>query len=161
MSLSTPIKSLALGSKILYLYLDGQTPLVECEGLFFSHIWVLVQQLPLLSNLSYLKEFAEISNYLWKGLEFQFIESIANYQISYRTQVEFELKNPSDVFPYRLTDFKIFDVSVMQEPYLEEGNLIYYVFQGATGIPYRVVCPFPYTSTSTLVHYQILPILDI
>jgi hypothetical protein len=69
-----------------------------------------------------------------------------------------EKKHPSDVFPYRLTDYKIFDVSVMHDPCVEEGHLLYFVYHTTTGLPYRVVCPFPYTSTSTVIHYQILPI---
>jgi hypothetical protein len=158
MSLPTPIKDIAVGSRTLRLIMQDQTPLVECEGNFFNHVWLLGQSVACLSDPAYLKEFAEISNFLWKGLQFQFIDQIANYQKFYTEQVELEKKYPSDVFLYRLTDYKIFDVSVMHDPRLEEERLSYFVYQTTTGIPYRVVCPFPYTSTSALVHYQILPI---
>lgn len=155
---SSTTKKIFVGPYTLRLFMQNQTPLVEWEGQFFNHIWLLSQQLPHLSDFSYIKEFAEISNFLWKGLQFQFIHQIADYQQFYKEQVELEIKCPSDVFPYRLTDYKIFDVSVMHDPHLEEDHLSYFVYQSTTGLPYRVVCPFPYISTSTLVHYQILPI---
>lgn len=157
MSIPIPIKEISTDLYSLRLLMHDQTPLVECAGHFFNHIWLLVQHVPALSEISYLKEFAEISNFLWKAQQYQFIDQIAEYQKFYTEQVEREKKCPSDVFAYRLTDYKIFDVSVMHDPYVEEGQLLYFVYQTATALPYRVVCPFPYTSTSTVVHYQILP----
>jgi hypothetical protein len=158
MSFSTTIKEIPLGPYTLRLLMQDQIPLVEWENNFFNHVWLLSQHLSPLSDPAYLKEFAEISNFLWKGLQFQFIDQIAHYQKFYIEQVELEKKYSSDVFPYRLTDYKLFDVSVMHAPRLENGHLFYFVYNTTTGLPYRVVCPFPYTSTSTLVHYQILPI---
>lgn len=158
MTNSTLIKEMPIGPFILGLHLQNDTPFVEFNKQLFPHVWLLNQQFPLLSQPTYLKEFAEISNFLWKGLQFQFINPIADYQKFYIQQVELEKKFHSDVFPYRLTDYKIFDVSIMHDPRLEEENLKYFVYQTSTGLPYRVVCPFPYTSASTLVHYQILPV---
>lgn len=158
MSFPSAIKEISVGPYTLSLVMRDQTPLVEYEGHFFNHVWLLNQQLSYLSDLNYLPEFAEISNFLWKGLEFQFIENIVDYQKFYIEQIELEKKFPSDVFPYRLTDYKIFDISVMHQPHVENEQLSYFVYHVTTAIPYRVICPFPYTSTSTLVHYQILPI---
>ena len=152
------VKEISLGPSTLRLLMQDQTPVVEREGEFFNHIWLLTQHFPLLSDPAYIRQFAEISNFLWKGLQFQFIDQIENYQSFYIEQVELEKKCPTDVFQYRLTDYKIFDVSVMHDPCLEEGQLLYFVYQTSTGLPYRVVSPFPYTAASTLVHYQILPI---
>jgi hypothetical protein len=160
MSIPTLVKELSTGPYTLHLLLQGQTPLVEFDNQAFAHLWLLVQQLPLLCEGNYLKEFAEISNFFWKGVQYQCIDCIPDYQKHYVTQVELEKKHPSDVFPYRLTDYKIFDVSCMHDPRVEDGNLLYFVYNTTTGLPYRVVCPFPYASTSMLVHYQILPIKD-
>lgn len=160
MSDSTLFKEVLIGPHLLRLLVQNQNPLIEFKKQLFSHVWLLNQQLPILSEHSYIKEFAQVSNFLWKGLQFQFIEHVPDYQKFYIQQVELEKKFSSDVFPYRLTDYKIFDVSIMRDPHLdmEEKNLIYFVYQTATGLPYRVICPFPYTSHSTLVHYQVLPI---
>lgn len=158
MSFPVLFREITIGPYTLHLLMQDQIPLVKFEDQCFNHLWLLVQHIPLLSDLTYLKEFAVISNFLWKGLQFDFIDYIANYQKYYDEQVELERKCPSDIFPYRLTDYKIFDISVMHDPCVEEGNLLYFVYHVSTGLPYRVVCPFPYTSTSTLVHYQILPI---
>lgn len=158
MTFTNSVKEIPLGPYTLRLIMQDQTPLIECDGEVFNHVWLLSQHIAILSDPAYIKQFAEISNFLWKGLQFQFIEDVVDYQNFYIEQIELEKKCPSDVFQYRLTDYKIFDVSVMHEPLLDEGQLFYYVYNTSTALPYRVVCPFPYSATSTLVHYQILPI---
>ena len=152
------VKEIVAGGEAILLLLQDQAPVIEFREQRFNHLWMLCQACVPLTSPVYLNEFAEVSNFLWKGESFQFIAQIADYQKNYTSQIELEKKHPTDVFPYRLTDYKIFDVSVMHEPRLIEGNLHYYVFNSSTGLPYRVVCPFPYTSLSTLVHYQILPL---
>src|ERR1700722_6612515 len=100
MSFPSAIKQISMGPHILRLLMHDQAPMVECDGHAFNHIWLLAQNFSLISDPTYLKEFAEISNFLWKGLQFQFIDEIANYQKYYTEQVEWEKKCPSDVFPY-------------------------------------------------------------
>lgn len=151
-------KEVLVGPHIVRLLLRNENPFVEFERQIFSHVWLLSQQLNLLSDSIYLKEFAEIANFLWKGLQFKFIENIQEYQNYYIQQIDLEKKFPTDIFPCRLTDYQIFDVSVMHHPILDEGQLLFFVYQESTNLPYRVVCPFPYISSSTLVHYQVLPI---
>lgn len=154
------IKEILLGQDSLALILKGQTPLIEWNNRAFTHLWSVVDQFPLLSDPRFIKEFAEVSNFLWKGIQFRCIASIPDYQEQYWERIELEKKNPADLFEYRLTDYKTFDVSVMHEPRIEEDQLIYFVYQVSTGLPYKVVCPFPYPHDSTLVHYQILPVLE-
>lgn len=152
------IKEITLDHHTLRLLMEGETPVVEREGEFFHHIWHLSLQFPPLSDPASIVPFAEISNFLWKGLQFQFLDQVEDYQRFYIEQIELEQKCPTDIFQYRFTDFKIFDVSVMHPPRLEDGELFYFVYNTTNGLPYRVVCPFPYTVSSTVVHYQILPL---
>jgi hypothetical protein len=152
------VKEIFLGTNHLRLLTTDEIPCVEWEDQFYNHIWLLVQKIPAFSDPRHLKEFSEVSNFLWKGLSFQFINCITDYQKFYLEQIELEKNHPGDIFPFRLTDYKIFDVSIMHEPRLQEGHLSYFVYNNETGLPYRVVCPFPYNSNSTLVHYQILPL---
>lgn len=154
------LKEILIGFRTIRLYLNGDVPLAECEGQEYNLLWLLVHKVSELSDPQYTKEFSEISNFFWKGIQFQTIDSIPDFQKSYVEQVELEKRYQGDVFPYRLTDYKIFEVSIMHPPLLEDGTLYYYVYHVSTGLPYRVVCPFPYVSTSTLVHYQILPIKE-
>lgn len=158
MDSSLIIKELTIGGETLRLLIKDQIPLVEFNNQLINHIWILCQQFTSLNNPAFLSEFAEVSNFLWKGLHFLFIEQICEYRNNYVRQVELEQKHSGDVFPYRLTDYKIFDVSVMHEPRLVDGQLHYFVCHAETGIPYRVVCPFPYLCQNPIVHYQILPI---
>lgn len=160
MSQQLLIKNIKVGPHLISLTLQDQTPIVECEKKPFANIWLLADQIKELNQESYLCQFAEISNFFWKGLSFQFIHSIPEYQEQYRARVKLEQQHPADLFEYRLTDFKLFDVAVMHAAKVEQGQLSYYVYNTSNGLPYRVVCPFPYTnSTSTFVHYQILPVL--
>lgn len=152
------IKEISLGPYTLRLLMHNQTPLVERDGEFYNHIWLLCQQLPLLSDPAHISIFAEIANFLWKGLQFQFIDQIADYQRFYNEQVDLERRCPTDIFQFRLTDFKIFDVSVMHEPRIDGNELSFFVYHASSALPYRVVSPFPYIEASALVHYQILPI---
>lgn len=158
--LSTEIyRTIDLGPYIVQLNLSEGAFLASFNNEIFVNLWLLVQKLPLLSEPIYIKQFAQISNFFWKGPFFEVVTNIAEYQNRYLRQLELEKKHSTDVFPYRLTDYQIFDVSVMHDPELIEGQMIYFVYQTKTGIPYRVDCPFPYLSTSTFVHYRILPIL--
>lgn len=155
------IKEIAVGSDVVSLFIQDQVPVVECQHQKFLNVWLLVDHIHDLSHPHYMQEFAEISNFFWKGTQFQFIHSISDYQKHYIEQIELEQHHPADVFEYRLTDFKIFDVSSMHHPKVEHGKLSYFVYNTQTGLPYKVVCPFPYTtSASTFVHYQLLPILE-
>lgn len=158
MSFASLIREIAVGSDQVRLLMEDQSPAAEFQGQIIHQLWILCQQCNLLTDTAYLKEFAVISNFLWKGTSFQFIDQIEEYQKNYYAQIERENKYPADVFPYRLTDYKIFDLSAMHDPRLIEERLHFYVSNTATGLPYRVICPFPYTSLSTLVHYQILPL---
>lgn len=154
------IKSLQIGSDKVFLVLKNQNPFVEYNDETLSHLWFLIEKLPALSNPKHIRHFAEIANFFWKGLQYQCINSIETYQKNYQDQVELEKQYPADIFPYRLTDYKIFDVSVMHEPRIDRGNLTFFVYNVQTGLPYRVVSPFPYPLASTRIHYQILPILE-
>ncbi len=155
------VKEIIIENDIISLFIQDQLPIVECYHQRFINIWLLCDQIKALSHLDYINEFAEIANFFWKGLQFQFIHSITHYQHHYRERIKLEMEHPADVFEYRLTDFKLFDVSVMHEPQVKDGQLSYFVYNTSNGLPYRVICPFPYTtSTSTVVHYQLLPILN-
>lgn len=153
------MKEVSVGRRKISLFLQDQAPIVEVDHQRFLNVWLLVDEVKELAQLDFVKEFAEISNFFWKGNQFKIVESIPAYQRHYREQVELEKRQPADLFAYRLTDFKIFDVSMMHDPRVVGGQLSYFVYHSETHLPYRVQCPFPYTPTSTRVHYQILPLL--
>jgi hypothetical protein len=153
-------KYIKVGSHTVSLCWNDQLPVAKYLDQIYPHIWLLVNQLPELSHPEYLVSFAQLSNFLWKGKQFKYIECIKTYQNHYKERIELERRYPSDLFEYRLTDYHIFDVSIMHEPRIESNQLIYFTYQTSTGLPYKVVCPFPYISNSSTVHYQILPIID-
>ncbi len=160
MTLKASILTLSFGQDVLQLCLHDNAPVVEYQDKVYKHLWNLVEEVKDLSNLSHINIFALVANFFWKGTEFQYIESIPDYQKQYHDRINYERQYSADVFEFRLTDYKIFDVSVMHEPIIEEGQIIFFVCNLSNGLPYRVVAPFPYNVTSTLVHYQILPFLE-
>lgn len=159
MSMNTRIRDIYLGQTTINLNLKNNKPYAYLNNQEFSYLWFLVDKVPQLSEPHYLREFCEISNFFWKGVQFEFIDSIQAYQQQYIERIEMEYNNPADIFPYRLTDFAIFDISVMHEPKIEGDMLSFYVYNVTNGLPYCVICPYPYPVKSTQVHYQILPLL--
>ena len=160
MTTTARVKEVKVGKEIIHLTLCDQTPQAEWNNQVFTHIWFLLADMKDLSDPIHIESFADISNFFWKGVRFQRIYAIKEFQQQYVKQVELERSNPADIFPYRLTDFKIFDVSVIHEAKIEDNQLIYFVYNVSNGLPYRVVCLFPYPKASTYVHYQILPLLE-
>lgn len=160
MILKKILNKIQIGSQTLSLRLEEFTPVAEFKKQNFKHLWGLIEACPELSELSYLEEFALISNFFWKADTFQYIDVIAEYQDFYSKRVHLEMQKRDNVEDYRLTDFKIFDVSGMHPPKVIDNQLIYFTFNKASRLPYRVVCPFPYPIQSTYVHYQILPTLS-
>ena len=160
MSENYAVKMILCGPHVFHLIVENQIHSVEYNDKKFIHLVQLVEELPLLSQVDHIKIFTQLAEFFWKGFSFECVENIASYKDNYVNQVQLERKYPGDVFPYRLTDYKVFDVSVMHDPLVKEKELLFYVFNIQTGLPYRVVCPFPYDSPSTVVHYQILPILE-
>lgn len=160
MTLKTSVLSLSFGNDILHLCLHDHIPVIEYQEKVYRYLWLLINEVKELSQPAYINIFAVIANFFWKGTEFQFIENVSVYQKQYQERVNYERQFPADVFEFRLTDYKIFDVSVMHDAIIEEGQIIFFVCNLTNGLPYRVVAPFPYNVPSTLVHYQILPILE-
>ncbi|MFI5343173.1 MAG: hypothetical protein ACHQUC_03020 [Chlamydiales bacterium] len=152
------VKELKFGPHRICLFFQDQIPIAIHDEQTFTFLWELIEKIPPLSDALYLSEFAFLSNFFWKAGQFQYIECIESYQKYYLERVELERSQPVDLFEYRLTDYKIFDVSVMHPPKVENRQLIYFTCNVTNGLPYRVVCPFPYHLESTHVHYQILPI---
>lgn len=160
MSPTLPVQTLSMGSHLIELVLQNKNPTITWNGKLYENLWSLVAELKELSDPIHIQSFALISNFFWKGTDYQLIDDIAAYQKEYGERVEYEKKHPADIFEYRLTDYKIFDVRYMHEPLVEDGQIIYFVFNLKNGLPYRVVAPFPYEQESAVVHYQILPILE-
>lgn len=152
------ITEIKIGESSLQLFLQEKVPLVEVNGQIYAFFLHLIQAIPLLADHSYLEAYARISNFYWKANRFCFIDSIEEYQDFYTKRIQFEKNNPLDLFEYRLTDYKIFDVSVMHGPKIQQNELIYFTYNRSNYIPYKVISPFPYHLNQP-IHYQILPII--
>ena len=151
------VKSIVCRDVLFSLFLIDLKPVVKVEANSYHQIWVLAHANPFLHDPAALPYFCEIANFLWKGGDFELIDSIPLFQMDYNKRILFEQTHQADLLPYRVTDYALFDLSSMHSPKIEESSALFFVYNKATGIPYRVVCPFPYTAVSTFVHYQLLP----
>jgi hypothetical protein len=131
-------------------------PCVKFGSASFTLILPLMQAIPALARLHHLKELAHILNFLLSGNEYHFIEDIKQFQDAYLERVEFE-HNTLDYLPSRMTTHGVFDLSAMHPPKISNGKLIFYVKNNYSGVPYRVICPYPITSDTPQLWYQLLP----
>ncbi len=153
------IQELKVENQSCLLHLQGEFPFVEFNQQTYSFLWQLLHVLPTLSDPKNIDLFAQISNFYWKAGKFQYIHAIEEYQKFYTDRIKQEKTNPDAHFDYKLTDYKIFDVSVLHAPQIESNQAIYFTYDSSTYIPYRVTCAFPYHQKQA-VHYQILPIIN-
>jgi hypothetical protein len=76
------------------------------------------------------------------------IEDVARYRMHYDRLLE-EDKN--------LASFGVFDTSVITLPQLKDDQVVFYVEEKATGLPFKVEGPFPYVNPLKPFSYGILP----
>lgn len=126
---------------------DNERPAIEFEGKQYNDMTDLVKAAPALSDPKNLRQFIHIANFLFTGLDFMIIEdNVQEYQSRYRSNAG------------KLTrEYGIYDVSSLREPYLENGKLIFFAEKNSSGVPYKVICTFPFTSQGARCDYTLLP----
>lgn len=149
-------RPLKINNAEVELHLDDQRhPKIAVKGLTYSSLHKLVVAYPELSEAKNIKTLAQLSNFLFQGHSYQFIDDISAFKEAYLNQIEFD-KNSMDYMPSRLIDHGIFDVNIMKAPSIENGEFIFYVKEDRTGIPYRVSCPYPFEDKPKAT-YHLLP----
>ena len=147
-----------IGKTELSFHLDQDTPIVTVKGNKYTTLHQLVKDVPELSNPENIEAFAEISNFMFKGIEFTFIDNIPEFQKEYVKRLEQDKKHPEKPsHGLHFSDYGIYRIEIMHPPKIERGHLIYFVKNGYTQLPYRVSCPFPFTGDHTVAKYELLP----
>lgn len=134
---SMDVTSYAVGEHEVVLAFVDDEPVVKYEGREFRNVSTLMEAIPTLGQESQAEVFARIINFLANGFEFYF------------------LRSPSDAKEFDRERFGVYDLSKVTQPRIENRELIFYVENQQTGVPYEVHCPWPY-SRKLPIRYETL-----
>jgi hypothetical protein len=154
---TTPVQTIKVNKTEIMFYLDhDQHPIVISSGNTHRSLHHLIQSMPELSNPDYLSQLAHLINFFSQGTDYHVIDDIPKFQEAYLERIEYE-KNSFDYMPLRIIDHGIFDVRVMHPPRVINRELIFFVQQDHTQLPYRVSCSYPIEREKLDTRYQLLP----
>lgn len=123
---------------------DSDQPVIEFQGREYSSLTDLVAATPLLSDAKFLPQYTHIANFLLTGIGFMVIDD----PVAFRRRYE---KNAGKLTP----EYGVYDISSIREPYIENGKLIFFAENNASGVPYKVTSPFPMDGSEC--SYDLLP----
>lgn len=153
------VQSVKFGKRLLELQVNPDNegaPVISIHSKEYKSLSDLLQDLPELFEKQNIKVLALLANFLFQGNKFQFIDDIAAFQQHYQNQIELESRSFEPKLR-RLSDYGLFDTSGMHDPKIVDNNLIFYVKDAYTNLPYRVTCRFPITAKIPDVKYETLP----
>lgn len=132
--------------KFIFIFEDVKRPSIEYRGVTFYSLAELIQKATFLSDSRYFDQFIRIANFLFRGLEFDVIDDINEFKKRYQ-------ENANHTPP----EYGVYDITSMVQPVVTEGKALFFVEKNATGIPYRVVCTYPYADEFSEYSYSLFP----
>jgi len=148
--MKTVYREVKVGKKSLSLELDEGKAKVVWNGQTFDRLDNLVKRLPEMGNPRFVEPFAIVANFLFSGLRYEVIEDISHFCANYKRL----LKENAEA-----ADYSVFDVSVIKKPIVEGTQAMIYVEELSTGLPFKLICPYPYTDHRVPFRYALLPYL--
>ena len=137
--------------------IDGMQPKLQLKEQSFTSIHELIDVLPSLSNAENRLHLAQAINFLARGLEFHVIEEPEEFNSAYEIRINQEIRQPQYGSPLRLTDYGIFDTSLIHLPIVEKGFFVFYVENEYNGLPYKVSISYPLREAQAQIRYELLP----
>lgn len=154
-----PQQILTLGSiELLFLFDQAHHPIIEFNGRGYSTLFHLLQDIPELGKSPHIETFAQIANFLAKGVEFHYIKNIEGFKKNYWQEIEKEKFSPFRK-ERQLKHFGTFDLSDMHPPILLDQRLTFFVKHDYLSIPYRASLFFPIREELFQMTYELLPLL--
>ena len=139
----------------IYFHFSTQdmSPSITYDGKTFTGLLEALACIPDVNQPSALSVFAQIVNFLGFAGEYVYIGDPGAFKERYRRRVNRRGEDPTDAF-HR---FGPFDVSEIDQPKLESGHLVFWVYSRAEMVPYRVRVPMPLHSSDQVLDYRLLP----
>ena len=153
------IQRLKTGNKDCAFYFDdANNPVINIEGIEYTDdtIYEMLESYSSLMKAANLTKAAKMINFLIKGVSFQLIEDIEIFKQKYLDKVEME-SGEIPGLAARLNDYGRFDVSRLHSSKLVEGQLLFYVKEDATQLPYQVAFTYPFVEELPKAYYNLLP----
>ncbi len=137
---------------------ENKIPVVIYGGHKYINLDGLLNAIPHIAN-SKLLELCYLVSFFYGGSEYEFIENIDDFKEKYLNVIEFD-KNSLDYNPDRLIDHGEFNIRVMHSPRIVDNELVFFVQNIKSKLPYRVSCPYPIPSGKMDVTFHLLPYAD-
>lgn len=123
---------------------EFHNPMVEFHGAVFQSLQELVSKAPVLSDQKNLLPFVKIANFLFRGDEFDVIANIPEFQKRYATVTK------------KVPQYGTYDISVVKNPEVKNGQLIFFAEHSTMHVPYQITCPFPFIGDDAEYRYGLL-----
>lgn len=151
------ITNILFKEKTFELILNAhKNPIIKCGSDYFKNMEELITAFPDLAKPENLYTLAEACNFMFKGLEFSPINDVEEFKSEYMHQIKFE-QTQLELMGPRLSDYGIYDVSVMHQPRLLHSQFIFFVMNAYNRLPFRVICALPLSRDYPSVRYELLP----
>lgn len=151
----TSIMKLSINNQSFNLILDEGSTKVELNGKSYASLADLVNSCYYLTENQYIKEIALLSNHLFFGLEFKLITEPEPFKQRYWKKIQQEQREKPTI--PMLLNHGIFDVSKITLPKRQNNELICFLEQLSTGLPFELRFPFPFNRNDSEYHLKILP----
>jgi hypothetical protein len=137
----------------LFFDLNSQ-PAIEVQNQIFQSNEALFQAFPFILHPKHVIKTVQIANFLIKSLDFQYIENIEAFQTDYHQRIESEQASFTQQLP-RLSDYGIYEVSCMHLPQMRKNQIIFFVKNDYTHLPYKVTITIE--AHNIEASYELLP----
>lgn len=146
--MGTTFKEMKVGKKNIQLELEDNQPKVVVDGKKFDLLDNLTKHIPELNDPHQALPFSIIANFFFTGINFEVIEDIEGFSKNYKRLL---VEDPN------ISGYGTFDISVIKHPVAEKNQVVFYVEEISTGLPFKVTCPFPYNDHTKPFKYSLLP----
>jgi hypothetical protein len=150
--ITTMLFTITVGAAELHCGIDDNQRYVEVNETHHHQLGNLIDAVPELVGGDDCLALAKAANFLLKGITYTVIEDIEGYQEQYCTRVAAE-DAAFDERTRRISDYGVFDVSVMKRPSVQANTITFFVQDRQMGLPYKVTIALPQLTN----HYQLLP----
>lgn len=147
-------------NELLFLFNHKHQPVVEVNEIQYTSLSKLIDTYPILLSSKHLEKVSQVANFLARGLEFQYLDDLDSYSLSYYDEIKAE-ESPHSFGKIPLKKYGVFDLSVIHPPSLKEGTLLFFVKHDYLGIPYQVrVSDLNRHHEEPTVSYELLPFAE-
>lgn len=139
------IRRIQIGDQTIALGRDVNGRYVQLDDERYHSLERIVDKVESWKRGKGIRSFAEISNFLLEGLDFQVLASKGAIR---------RFKESSGSKQKAQVDYGVFNLQELRLPFVDGDYVIFYLRQQDSGIPFRAKVPFPYRVSSAGYSYE-------